>query len=104
MRRDQWDPYSSKSSVNRLHPLLIQPLVYKVMTQLVDYERSGKPVKMGAAFSSLTGDVIAEHSFPEGLGLLDKPEWDENRYKIYMALSGYAIISPTSGGSSLSCA
>lgn len=86
MRREPWNPYFSKQSVSRLQPLLIQAIVDKLCNRLGEYQTAGKPVVMTHAFSNLTADIISEYSFPKGYNLLDKPEFDSQHYKSWMAL------------------
>lgn len=44
MRREPWNPYFSKASVSRLHPLLIQQCVDKLCTKVSEYQVLQKPI------------------------------------------------------------
>ncbi|KAI4251979.1 MAG: hypothetical protein LQ352_004542 [Teloschistes flavicans] len=88
VRRQPWNPYFSKQSVARLHPLLIQPLVNKFCDRLTSYQAAAKPVIMTHAFGDLTADIISEYSFPQGYNNLDHPEFRGKDYDALMALSG----------------
>ncbi|KAL9580219.1 MAG: hypothetical protein Q9212_004630 [Teloschistes hypoglaucus] len=87
VRRQPWNPYFSKQSVARLHPLLIQPLVNKFCDRLASYQAAKKPVIMTHAFGDLTADIISEYSFPQGYNNLDHPEFRGKDYDALMALS-----------------
>ncbi|KAI4149613.1 MAG: hypothetical protein L6R39_002454 [Caloplaca ligustica] len=86
-RREPWNPYFSKQSVARLQPLLIQTVVDKLCIRLAEHQAAGKPVVMTYAFACVATDVISEYSFPQGYNLLDKPEFDSQHYKAWMALT-----------------
>lgn len=87
VRRQPWNPYFSRQSVARLHPLLIQPLVNKFCNHLASYQAAKKPVIMTHAFGDLTADIISEYSFPEGYNNLDHLEFRGKDYDALMALS-----------------
>ncbi|KAL8668695.1 MAG: hypothetical protein Q9168_006684 [Polycauliona sp. 1 TL-2023] len=86
-RRAPWNPYFSKQSIRRIHPVLIQPLVNKLCARLAQQWTGGKTVVMTHAWASLTADIVSEYSFPQGYNLLDKPEFDTEHHAAWMAFS-----------------
>lgn len=87
LRREPWNPYFSKQSVNRLQPTLIQSKVDKLCDRLREFQRDQTPVVMIYAYATLTVDIISEYSYPEGYNYLDKPEFDRQNYDAFMSFS-----------------
>ena len=92
IRRAPWNPYFSKQSIRRIHPLLIQPLVDKLCERLAEHQNNEKTVIMTHAWASLTADIVSGYSFPEGYNLLSKHEFDSDHYNAWMA--GSAVFYP----------
>ena len=79
-RRALIAPYFAKARVDRIQPL-IQGKITKLMRQLDEYARAGKPLKVDVAYNCFTADVITGYTSYRPLGYLDTPDmvpiWSE---------------------------
>ena len=87
MRREPWNRFFSKLAVAQLQPLLIQKCVNKLCDRLAERRAAGKTVVMAPAYACLTADVISEYAFPQGYGLLDRPDLQWEMYDAMLVLS-----------------
>ncbi|KAL9124190.1 MAG: hypothetical protein Q9217_006456 [Psora testacea] len=92
VRRAALSPFFSKSSVQRLEPI-VQSVVDKLVSRLQDLKGSGATVNVIDAFAALTGDVIWQYAFAASPGFMEHPDFAPFWHETIMALSanGYLI-------------
>lgn len=77
-RRAPIAPYFSKQAIRRFDPVIRRKLD-ALNARLEEYEKSGQPVDLDAAFTALTTDIITEYAFGISYGHLEAerfhPEW-----------------------------
>ena len=74
LRRSALNPFFSKRSIVEIEPQ-IQEKVDKFCRRLDTCAGGNEPLDLGAAYTSLTMDVITHYAYGEPLGLLDSPDF-----------------------------
>lgn len=77
-RRAPIAPYFSQQAIRRFDPVIREKLDV-LYAKFEEYEKSGQPVNLDAAFTALTTDIITEYAFGISYGHLEaegfNPEW-----------------------------
>ncbi|KAK2030379.1 oxoglutarate/iron-dependent oxygenase [Colletotrichum zoysiae] len=84
LRRGALNRFFSKSSVNRLEPV-IHTAIEKLISQLRTHAGSGNPVAINMAFSCVTTDVVTEYAFAKSYNFLDSPTFEPNFHRAIIA-------------------
>ncbi|KAF4910811.1 Cytochrome P450 monooxygenase sdnE [Colletotrichum fructicola] len=84
LRRGALNRFFSKSSVNKLEPV-IHNAIEKLVSQLRTYKRSGKPVAINMAFSCVTTDVVTEYAFAKSYNFLGSSTFEPNFHRAIIA-------------------
>lgn len=74
LRRSVLNSYFSKRSVTRLEPI-IQEKVRKLAKRFEDASKAGTVVRLDAAYTALTMDIITRYSYGESYNYLDEDDF-----------------------------
>ena len=87
-RRGAYSGFFSKGRIRELSSVVVQGCADKLCERIAQHSNDGKSVNLMHAWTAYTGDVVTTYCFPEGYGLLDKPDFAPDYYEFWMSLVG----------------
>lgn len=91
LRRAALSPYFSKQSVTRLEPT-IRSTIEHLCTRFKEFQKTGTPVELEAAYAALTLDIITDYAFAKPYGALSRPDFAREWPKWMMTISASSHI------------
>lgn len=91
-RRAPLDPYSSKSGISKLEPMVWDLTDNLIVKRFQSFKGTGKVVRLDHAFTAYSGDVINRLCIDDPPNLIDDPDFSPWWFDIF---HGIAIMLPT---------